>query len=551
MTLCPCCCSLVFYGSIVSLQLWPVRPTLGSSILTKQRLPAMDALNVSDAQKAKLQNVADHLLQIYKTLARMRYLDPDWIIPGPHDIESNIEDYLSHGLEDSIIYLYSVLPYIEWEFATQVDFYEGGEFIDLRNPSCLAQSREPLYAEDDDTETMKPWMTPLVMGGNDGVAIVYSAKMNLIWLRTASHSGSLDPVIMSGDYEYDDRDDDGNEDDVNGEEEAEDEDGEGGEEEDENEGEEDEQDDEDEQDEDEQGDEEDQDDEDEDEDDEDEEYAYSEDEARSAASVLRDINTWFLELKVLPGGGEYSSLLWWNKKVTKSLYEKHGWPSQEFDGDAFLIDLVRADARGDILTTTSVSNDAEKLQNELKIYQDPELWKFWEDALADESDLERQWQIRYKLWHKHRARKNIEMRLAHLRGKGAATAANRQHELSELQKQLEQKRSRLEEINADLPEDARRARLRQKQAQQDIDIYTRAYEQAKAEAGGDNGDNLTKVQAGEASTEKTERQLEREMALDSIEDAKAFLETIPSGIDFARQQILVDIQLDELMIAKE
>lgn len=99
----------------------------------------MDDLVLSDAQKAHLQKVADGILQIYRTLARMRYLDPDWIETGPQDLTDLIDEYRSCELEDSVMYLYSVLPYLNNDYLREVDFYAGGEFVDYRD--TLASSR--------------------------------------------------------------------------------------------------------------------------------------------------------------------------------------------------------------------------------------------------------------------------------------------------------------------------------------------------------------------------------------------------------------------------
>lgn len=466
----------------------------------------MDSLNVSEAQKAKLQIVADQLSQIYKTLARMRYLDAEWIIPGPHDISANFAAYRAHGLEDSIIYLYSVLPYIDREFSGQVDFYEGGEFIDFRDPACLAQSREPLYTDDEERERMKPWMTPLSMGGNDGVAIVYSAKTNRIWMRTSAYPGSVDPVIMSGNYDCAESETSGSGTD------------------------------------------------DEDNDEEDEDNTYSEDDARAATVVLRDINRWFLELKALPGCGEYSSPMW-EKTVTKPLYERFDWPSQNFDGDAFLVALLRADAQANCSMSNNTLLDLQGIRHELKEYEDPSFWKYWEDRIHAQSNPEEQWQARYQFWFQERTRKNIQIRLRHALAKGIADTADEQRlasEVMELQGQLEQKRKYLAKVETEvstLPADARTARLRRKQVLSDVDLCDKACKQARLEkentSSGGSGDSSIPQDSNALSTEEESRQLQREMAEDTILDAKAFLETLPSDIKIARQEIEFRIRHSE------
>ncbi|KAK2592296.1 hypothetical protein QQS21_010016 [Conoideocrella luteorostrata] len=68
---------------------------------------------LSAKQKARLDRVARLMLGIYQTLVRMRYLDAKWVIEGPHDVQHLIPMYRKYDLDDSIIYLYSRLPYIE------------------------------------------------------------------------------------------------------------------------------------------------------------------------------------------------------------------------------------------------------------------------------------------------------------------------------------------------------------------------------------------------------------------------------------------------------
>jgi hypothetical protein len=118
----------------------------------------MDTLSIEPSQKAKLHEVADGLLEIYLTLARMRYLDFDWTERGPRDNTRHLARYRSHGLDDAVIYLYSILPYVNNGGSLDVDFYDGGEFADFRNTSDIEQGHGPLYSEEG-REMLKPWMT--------------------------------------------------------------------------------------------------------------------------------------------------------------------------------------------------------------------------------------------------------------------------------------------------------------------------------------------------------------------------------------------------------
>lgn len=70
--------------------------------------------SLTPAKTAQLHEVADLMLEIYHTLVRMRYLDASWICEGSHDIDDALlAIYRAHGLVDSIIYLYSILPYVD------------------------------------------------------------------------------------------------------------------------------------------------------------------------------------------------------------------------------------------------------------------------------------------------------------------------------------------------------------------------------------------------------------------------------------------------------
>lgn len=100
------------------------------------------------------------MLEIYRTLVRMRYLDASWICEGPHDIEALVPTYHSYGLDDAVIYLYSILPYVGTAGATYLDFFQGGEFADFRKEEDVKQGRGPFYEGDEDSQ-LPPYMTTL------------------------------------------------------------------------------------------------------------------------------------------------------------------------------------------------------------------------------------------------------------------------------------------------------------------------------------------------------------------------------------------------------
>ncbi|PCG89448.1 Hypothetical protein PENO1_104650 [Penicillium occitanis (nom. inval.)] len=74
----------------------------------------MDQL--SEDQKPELHEVADLMLEIYQTLAKMRYIDASEIVQGPHDLTETLSHYDDGetilGLDPAIKYLYTILPYV-------------------------------------------------------------------------------------------------------------------------------------------------------------------------------------------------------------------------------------------------------------------------------------------------------------------------------------------------------------------------------------------------------------------------------------------------------
>lgn len=130
--------------------------------------------SLTPAKKAQLHEVADLMLEIYRTLVRMRYLDASWICEGPHDIdEVLLAIYRAHDLDDCVIYLYSILPYVDTAGAVCLDFLQGGEFADFRKEADVKQGRDPFYEED---ELLPPHMTPLSLLGNHRSVIFYNSR---------------------------------------------------------------------------------------------------------------------------------------------------------------------------------------------------------------------------------------------------------------------------------------------------------------------------------------------------------------------------------------
>jgi hypothetical protein len=302
------------------------------------------AQSLTPRQKARLHEVADLLLEIYHTLARMRYLDPDWIQPGPHDLREHMPLYHSLHLDPAIIYLYHILPYLDPVVRDRLDFFDRGRFIDYREKDHIEEGRDPAFVGEP-AQLLRPWMTPLSMMGNHTDVLIYDAKRHVIGMFGNDYGGSGDRNLHGG-MIFKTSDAEGRERYVRcwdgvevecgpeGAEEwerqanrlAEDDDDEGEEEEEEDEGYKSRADDED-----------------DDGDEEEEVNDWDEMEARRAPEVLRDIIRWYHELVEIPGNGENDQGMW-DEEIVKPLYHKHGWPGQDFDGEGFLVDKVRAEA---------------------------------------------------------------------------------------------------------------------------------------------------------------------------------------------------------------
>jgi hypothetical protein len=353
------------------------------------------AQSLTPKEKARLHKVADLMLEIFRTLERMRYLDPEWIQPGPHDLSEHMALYESLNIDRSIIYLYHILPYLNPVMRNRLDFYDGGTFMDYRNKDDVERGRDPLFT-DDPAEMMRPWMTPLSMTGNHTNMLLYDAKRHVIGIFDSENSGSGDRNLLGG-CVFSTTDEDGKERYYKWwdgkEEECSAEEWEkkqtAGNEEDEEEydaGADECEDDEDEEEE-----------EEEEEESEDEEAHYwDEMDARPAPSVLRDIIRWYHELVELPGNGECDPLRW-DEELVKPLYRKHGWPGKDFDGDAFLVDKVRAEA------ARKAQSDADRPFNDLAALKrqvdrreedEPRDMEKLQEKLAAAKALDEEWYVK-------------------------------------------------------------------------------------------------------------------------------------------------------------
>lgn len=179
--------------------------------LTNERLTAQmgstSSNGVSLKQQAQLQEIADLMLQIYQTLAAMRFIPASSIIPGPHDIDLKLAEECE--LDPLVIHLHQNLPYIDKEKSEMQDFIFGGEFADFRDAGDVEQSRDPFYAgwkeyndgkgkwDEEGGEYIRPWVTPLSMMGNHQAVILYDARQHRIWIIDQEGWSTSDPALSN------------------------------------------------------------------------------------------------------------------------------------------------------------------------------------------------------------------------------------------------------------------------------------------------------------------------------------------------------------------
>jgi hypothetical protein len=267
----------------------PIEPKVNEKM---DRLP--------EDQKADLHEVADLMLEIYQTLAKMRYIDASQIVQGPHDITETLSHYDDGetilGLDPAIKYLYTILPYVNTGFQCNSEFFGRSEFANFTDGEHIAQMRNPwagrmesITEQMGEGRWMRPFVTPLALfgDGDEGTMIIYDSRSHQIWLLRVENWECIDlalegvetpgwdvPTTTFGGLRH--------------------------------------------------------------------RFDYFP--CRPAGDVLRDIVKWYRELKVLPGGGENSDNDWthYSKDLDmKEMYRKHGWPDN-LDSDAFEMDLVRS-----------------------------------------------------------------------------------------------------------------------------------------------------------------------------------------------------------------
>lgn len=413
--------------------------------------------DLTPSDKSRLDEAATLMLEIYQILAQMRYLDTSWIQPGPHDLSPSILSlYTTLKLDPKIIYLYSVLPYIDPAanpHGSDLDFFQGSSFADFRTEHDVVRARDPMCSEED-SEKLRPWMTTLCNMVNHQSVLIYDAERHVVGIYDQCSPGSYDRNIHEGvifgttdedgtkkylrkledgteeevtaeEYERSRRGEEGNDGEEEGGEDGDDH-GEGGEDDEESvavdgEGQNDEEN------KDEQGnqsDDENEEDEAEDEDedeDEEEENRWDEMDARPAPNVLRDIARWYRQLIEAPGGGEYSGSEW-DEETTRPLYIKHGWLRGNFDGDAFLADQARA------VAMEHVNDDLERPAREVRTLKyrieehekgELEAREERQKRLAVAENPDEEWAVRWEEWQQEWRGRKLREKLKAVEQKAA------------------------------------------------------------------------------------------------------------------------------------
>ncbi|KXT12214.1 hypothetical protein AC579_3445 [Pseudocercospora musae] len=476
-------------------------------------MPRSQSVDVPAEQRARLDEVAQLMLDIYQTLADMRYINPEGIMQGPHDTEELRQAWAKHDLDPAIIYLYSILPYIDITVAGEPDFFHGGTFANFLKPEDVERGRDPWYMDPDleadwDDENgpyMRPWYTPLSQMGNHQSVILYDAREHRIWIIDQEGWGTTDRALCkwgSDDEEEKEKSDWGSDSDEGGyneEPSASDSSSECGEEgtveADELDGL---------------------------RNDQAEEVEYDEgfdvlgeDEvrqaewegrskndnsfqhirSRDASAVLRDIKKWYYELKEFPGQGEHSGQEWMKPKILKPLYVQNGWPD-DFDGDAFEVSLARA---------YCADRAKYMAENPLRQVQCYEGWMQYGERdkerytkeIEEGKTADEEWVSRFKLWQSqnNQARNVKDLERAKEKAERRCPGGKCQKEEDLPLWELEQLRVETQWMRESLPcsqdavapttddpEQRKHDIARAKKAEKKAAVYSKAYEAAKADA---------------------------------------------------------------------
>jgi hypothetical protein len=557
---------------------------------------------LSAEQKERLHEVADQLLSIYQTLIKMRYVHPNAVVRGPHEFDDKLlAAYAECGLDPAIIYLYSIMPYIDEVETDARDFFQGGAFFNQMKVHEVERGRDPRFLapqggfDDECGQYMYPWYTPLSSCGNHSPIIIYDAKEHRIWIVDQIEGSTTDPARCKNWYEEDDTHeeegsdwgdsgssnwsgDDGDEEEADFSDGASESDSEFWEDEDVIMGT-------------------------EELDDmiADQAEAVDYDEgfehvdelaewerqeaaaalcknqnslesvrSRPAGDVLRDINRLYHALKELPGQGEYSR--WMDKAVLKPLYLQNGWPD-EFNGDQFEVDMARAYA------TERAQFDSEQPLQQVKCYEgwlaysvrDIERYK---KEISDAKTTDEEWNARFNLWT---AQESVERNTRDL--KNAKEEAEKMcpdgvcqkdqdlplWQLEKLRVELQWKRESAERDDQvdfaqdlkDQPEQIRRRETRHRRGQRLLEVYEQAFAASKAEAErlcpGRTFQEATGIESlgrQDTLTQIASRKEVVEFCVSHVRSLREFASTVPSDATKTTAEIDREIQQNEISLKR-
>lgn len=471
--------------------------------------PPPSTAGLTPGEKARLHNVADLVLQIYLTLARMRHVDPDTIQRGPHDLSDLYPLFDSLCLDPRVVYLYHILPYLDPRRAEHVGFVQGARLADFRREADVRCAREAFARLDDPGYVLRPWMTALDGFGERGQVMLYDARRDVVHLLGECAEGSWDrnleegqvfekwseekgemvwyekpvdgredvPLVEVVDIEawrrahgwYMDEDGEEGEQNEEGEQEEGGREGHNGEEEQEEE----------------------EDNEDKDKDDDEgepeQENYWDEMEARPATRVLQDIVRWYHELVEIPGDcvdciGE------WSAEVVRPLYRRHGWPGEDFDGDAFVVDQARSKEPEYLFW--EVWRLKQKMEKRVRQREIGAVQR--QEKLAAAKTVDKEWAARWEVWiadkdtawWKDRVRMAREWKVwgkAHEDAEGPPL-----RELAEVQRDLEVNKGRLKDLKQSLeavdnPSSRQQIQLQILDAEKTTAIMRQAYEATRTD----------------------------------------------------------------------
>ncbi|KAK7189960.1 hypothetical protein DPSP01_013718 [Paraphaeosphaeria sporulosa] len=558
--------------------------------------PNFDAKLAADSlsaeQRERIHGVVNELLNIYETLVAMRYVDPEALIRGPHELsEGLLASYAECELDPAIIYLYSIMPYIDGAETDARDFFQGGAFFNPLSIDDVETGRDPRYLspeggfDDEEGQYMYPWYTPLSNCGNHSPVIIYDAKEHRIWIVDQIEGTSTDPVYCKGWYSESEstKDEASNW----GDSSSSDWSGDGDSEQDmdfsdgASEGSSEFWDDED------------------DVSETREIDAMVEDQAevveydegfehieelndrereeaaginnknsleavrsRSAGDVLRDINRLYCALKELPGQGEYNH--WMEPVILKPLYLNNGWPDH-FNGEQFEIDVARAYA------TERARYFAEEPLRKVECHvgwaedSDRKVERYKKEV-ADALIPDNEWAARFKLWKaEENSRRNAnDLQEAKKKAEKLCPDGVCQKEedlplwqVERLRVETQHKRESAQrndyvtfaERFKDNPKQLKHMKGRHRRAQKQLEVYEKAFEASKVDAerlrpgatfhevAGINSlgrqDTLSSIASQKEAIESMERY---------VQDVRDFAKTVPKNAPEGIAMVEMEIQ---------